>query len=142
MKSSTLRTLVVTLGLGATFGPVALMAQGAIRATIPFDFTVGAKSFAAGEYTVQQLKGTLFVIRNIHDRSGALTNAMPPEDTSTTKAGMAVLTFTRYGDSYFLSKVSDGRQNWGLYPSAAEKVLIAKRASPKPVAVATALPSK
>jgi hypothetical protein len=140
MKSSILRSLVVTAGLGAAFGPVALMAQSEIRITIPFDFTIGAKSLAAGEYSVQAVRNNLFLIRNLHDRTGSLTLTMPGDEPK--RGGFPVLTFNRYGDSYFLNKVSDGSRSWDLPRSSGEKVQIAKKASPKPVAVASALASK
>ena len=54
MTSSMIRTLV-TLGLSAVLSPVALLAQGPVIATIPFDFTVGAKTLAAGTYQVKQV---------------------------------------------------------------------------------------
>jgi hypothetical protein len=140
MKSSVLRNLVVTLGLSAAFGPAALMAQGEIRGTIPFDFTVGGKTFAAGAYTFQQVKDTLFTIRSRDGHVGILTLTLPASES--TRNGMAVLTFKRYGDNYFLSQVSDGARCWELHQSSAEKLLIAKSKTPQPVSVAVALPPK
>lgn len=140
MKSAFLSKLVVTLGLSAVFGPVSLMAQGEIRTTIPFDFTVGGKSFTAGEYSVQKVRNNLFTIRSTHGHAGVLTDTMPAGESSRT--GMAILTFRRYGEDYFLTQVSDGSQSWELYVSAAERQLIAKRKSPQPVSVAVALTPK
>jgi hypothetical protein len=140
MKSSILRTLVVTLGLSAAFGPIALMAQDHLRISVPFDFTVGTKSFAAGQYSVERLKDSLFVIRNVHDHTGALTFTRPGEELR--ESGQAALIFNRYGESYFLSRVCDGNRHWELQQSAGEKEQIAKRSSPKPVSVAAALPPK
>jgi hypothetical protein len=140
MKSSILRNLAVTLGLSAAFGPVALMAQDHIRISIPFNFAVGATSFAAGDYRVDRLKDNLFAIRNVHNRSAVLTFTMPGEEPK--EAGPAMLTFNRYGESYFLSTVCDGSRRWDLQHSAAEKEQIAKRSSPKAVTVAAALPAK
>src|ERR1700680_4765946 len=102
MKSSIVRTLV-TLSLSAALSPVALMAQGKIQVTIPFDFTVGDKSFPVGDYTVAESPTNVLVIRNVRDNSAILTLTMPA-DTST--KGNPVLIFNRYGNSYFLSKVS------------------------------------
>jgi hypothetical protein len=140
MKSSFLRSLVVTLGLSAAFGPVSLMAQGEIRATIPFDFTVGAKSFPAGEYSFQRVKDNIFTVYSVHGHAGVLAGAMPAEEAS--RSGMAVVTFRRYGENYFLSAVCDGSRSWELFQSTTEKQLIAKRKSTQPVSVAVALPAK
>src|SRR5690349_9134159 len=51
MKTAIIRACA-SLGLGAALG-LSLMAQGPTKVTIPFDFTVGSKSFSAGEYTVR-----------------------------------------------------------------------------------------
>jgi len=140
MKCSILSKLVVTLGLSAAFGPIALMAQGEIRTIIPFDFTVGTKSLAAGEYSFQQVKGNTFTIRSVHGHAGVLAETMPSGEE--VRAGMAVITFRRYGDTYFLSQVSNGGRGWALYQSQAEKQLLAKNAAPRRVAVAVALATK
>jgi len=66
MKNSIVRTLV-TLGLSAFLSPVALLAQSSINATIPFDFTVGAKSFAAGDYSVRQISDSVLLIQSVKE---------------------------------------------------------------------------
>jgi hypothetical protein len=130
MKASILRTLA-TLSLSAALGPVSLRAQGPINVTIPFDFTVGAKSFAAGEYRVNQQASHVLAIRSVNGQASMMimTNAAPP----TAPPGKAKLTFNKYGDRYFLSQVSDYDRGWELSKSTVEKELIAKRASPQPV---------
>ena len=139
MKRSIIRTLV-TLSLSAALSPVALMAQNRINATIPFDFAIGAKSFAAGDYSVNRLNEHILVIQNVKSGSSVMTMVMPSDPT--TKSGKPVLTFNRYGNSYFLSAVSSDSQGWRLHTSSAEKELIAKATGPKPVVVAAALRSK
>jgi hypothetical protein len=139
MKSSIVRTLV-TLSLTAVLSPVALMAQGPIQAKIPFDFTVGDKSFAAGNYRVQEVNHGVIRVQNAKDLS-AIISLVTPADRSK-RADQAVLTFNRYGDRYFLYKVSSGDQAWQFHKSHAEKEIIAKSGSPKPVVVAAALRSK
>jgi hypothetical protein len=56
------------------------------------------------------------------------------------KQSNAVVTFNRYGDRYFLSRLSDTNHGWELPKSRVEKELIAKRASPAPVTVASSDP--
>jgi hypothetical protein len=133
MKNTIVRTLVA-LSLTAVLSPVALMAQRPLTAAIPFDFTVGTKSFAAGNYRVQELAQGVLQIRNLKDNSIAMAIAIPAQKMG--KADTGVLTFNRYGDRCFLSRVSDDSRGWLLAPSRAEKELIAKSASPKPVVVA------
>jgi hypothetical protein len=138
MKRTMIRTLV-TLSLSAVLSPVALMAQGPINATIPFDFTVGTKSFAAGEYSVRQVNPAVLLIRNVKDSSGIMALTTPADAV---KKGTPVLTFTRYGDSYFLSGVASENQGWKLHQSRAEKEMIAKVSSPAPVSITASLRSK
>jgi len=133
MKGSIVRVLV-TLGFGATLSPIALLAQEPVRATIPFDFTVGVKTLPAGDYTVSQRNG-IVLIENSRRTAHVMTFAMKGEWNQT--PGKYSILFHRYGDSNFLAAVrGDG---WGLEWKAtpAEKELIAKAAaSSKPVVVA------
>jgi hypothetical protein len=139
MKRSIFRALA-TLGLGASLGSVALMAQDAIYANIPFDFTVGAKSFAAGRYRVHQVTSVVLDIRNVEDHAGTVAMTVPPGSPKT--RGQAVLTFHRYGEDYFLAGVSNGARAWSLPQSRTEKELMARRTSPQPISIAAALSPK
>jgi hypothetical protein len=140
MKNTIARTLV-TLGISAFLSPVALLAQPQINATIPFDFTVGSKSFPAGDYSVKQVNEYVLLIQSITDGTGVMTMTIPSEKTQKSD-GTPVLVFNRYGDSYFLSKVSGEDRGWKLHQSPVEKEMVAKVPTPKPVIVAAALHSK
>jgi hypothetical protein len=139
MKNTIVRTLF-TLGLSAVLSPVALLAQTQINAAIPFDFTIGAKSFPAGDYSVRQVSASVLLVQSIKDGTGVMTMATPIGKSE--KGGTPVLTFSKYGDTYFLSKVSSDDAGWKLHQSAAEKEMVAKVPTPKPVIVAAALYSK
>jgi hypothetical protein len=139
MKNSMIRTLV-TLGLSAVLSPVALLAQGPVTATIPFDFTVGAKTLAAGTYQVKQLNQSAILLRNVRNGTSILAPYRAGEVDKI--SGTPKLTFNRYGDSYFLTKVTSDTRNWAMYPSRAEKEMIAKAASTKSAVVTAALRSK
>jgi hypothetical protein len=139
MTSSMIRSLV-TLGLSAVLSPVALLAQGPVTATIPFNFTVGAKTLAAGTYEVKQLNQSAILLRNAKDGTSILAAYNSGEVDRL--GGTPKMTFHRYGDSYFLIKVTSDTRNWSLYPSHAEKEMIAKAASSKPAVVTAALRSK
>ena len=137
MNASIVRTLA-SLCLCAALGPVSLQAQmlGHIRVTIPFGFTVGAKSLAAGEYRVLQMTPSVLAMQSIDGRSSAIVMTHPSRPT--TASGRASMTFNKYGDRYFLAKVSDDGRGWELPKTPVEKELIAKRASPpQPVVVDT-----
>ncbi|HVO99770.1 MAG TPA: hypothetical protein VMT15_16975 [Bryobacteraceae bacterium] len=138
MKTSMIRTFV-TFALSAALSPVALMAQSRINATIPFDFTVGTKSFPAGDYSIRRVTESVLMIQNVRDGSGGMTQVSAE---STRPDGKLVLMFNRYGDTYFLSKVLGDSQGWRLPASRVEKELIAKAASTKPAVLVAALHSK
>jgi hypothetical protein len=139
MKNSIVRTLL-TLSISAVLSPVALLAQPKINATIPFDFTVGAKTFTAGDYSVSKLNEHVLLIQRVKDGTGVMTMVMPSEPTK--QEGIPVIVFNRYGDRYFLSQVSGADQGWKLNQSRLERELIGKVATPRPVIVAAALHSK
>lgn len=139
MKNTIVRTLV-TLGLSAVLSPVALLAQGPIHATIPFDFTVGAKSFAAGNYNVKEVGDHILMIQSGAGGTGAITMVLPGKKAA--KPGSALLTFNKYGNSYFLANVAYDDRGWKFMKSRLEKEMIAKAASPKPVVVAAAVQTK
>jgi len=112
------------------------MAQGPIHANIPFDFNVGTKSFAAGEYRVTHVSPLVLAILNA---DGSTIMMVPANNAYSNAApGVAQLTFNRYGDRYFLSQVLQDSRGWELPKSAVEKELIAKRTNSGLVRLATA----
>jgi hypothetical protein len=134
MKASILSSLVM-LGLSSAFGPAPLNAQNMepIHFTIPFNFNVGSTAFRAGEYEVRKLSAWALSIQNSDGRASqiVLTQSGKPG----TESGIANLLFHRYGDHYFLSRLSETGKGWELPPTAAEKELIAKRAEPPSLSV-------
>ncbi len=140
MTNTIVRSLI-TLGISAFLSPVAPLAQSNINATIPFDFAVGAKTFPAGDYTVRQVSEYVLLIQSIKDGTGVMTMTVPGEKTQKPD-GAPVLVFNRYGDNYFLSKVSGDDRGWKLHRSDAEKEMVARVPTPKPVTVVAALHSK
>ena len=139
MKTFIVRTLI-TLSVSAAIGPLSLLAQGPIQFTAPFDFTVGTKTFASGEYRVEvgTMASRVLAIRSLDGRSTQVVIAQASQAKG--KQSNAVVTFNRYGDRYFLSRLSDTNHGWELPKSRVEKELIAKRASPAPVTLASSDP--
>ena len=137
MKSFVVRTLV-TLSFGAILSSPALLAQTQLNATIPFPFTVGTRSFDAGDYSVHRLNNDrILLIRNEKDGSSVMTAVLSGNNQGK-NPDMSVLTFKRYGDRYFLSEVSSDNHAWQLFRSAAEKELIAKAKTPEPAVITVA----
>jgi hypothetical protein len=106
----------------------------AIRATIPFAFSVEGKTLPAGEYEIKRITDSPegLVIRNVndkHDHVMFVTESVEPRKIP--ERGEIV--FHRYGDSYFLSEVLTAGEETGreLAPSRAERQLRREMASNK-----------
>jgi hypothetical protein len=132
MNKSTTRVLALFC-LFASIGTRGAMAQSLPGFTIPFGFTVGSKSFAAGEYRVDEVSPHVLQIRSRDMRSSIMTNTVNEEHG--TVEGKATMTFHRYGDRYFLTRVATPDRGWGVPPSKVEKELIATRAPVKSLGV-------
>src|SRR4030095_9547096 len=95
---------VVSLSLLMAVASFAANSGLKLRATIPFDFTVGEKTMPAGTYTVEQINTNSALLirsedctRGIFINSGAKLHTNYPE--------RAKLTFRKSGDLYFLAEV-------------------------------------
>ena len=75
-----------------------------VRATVPFDFTVGSKLLPSGTYTIAPLSGnsTVIVIRS-HDKAFAALSLVHQDDNKSPNGGK--LLFHKYGGQYFLSEI-------------------------------------
>ena len=115
----------------------------AIRASIPFDFTVRGKTLPAGEYELTRIgdEPVGLSLRNIHDKSEHVMFETEPAYVRSIPR-KNILVFNRYGDSYFLEEVVTAGEQTGreLYPSHTERSLrrdMAKnQAAPETVTVA------
>lgn len=91
------------IGLAATTA----QAQSKMKVNVPFDFTIGDRLLAAGEYTVQPASpysnSQVLMFRDGDGASRALTMSIRIEPNS--KVTQSKLVFHRYGESYFLSQV-------------------------------------
>ena len=97
---------IPTLALLALAVLVALpgaMAQGvALKADIPFAFTVGDQPLPAGEYTISSpLSGVLRVSNDQTHDAATITTSHGNHDAGTNSK----LLFNRYGNRYFLHRV-------------------------------------
>lgn len=137
MKNSLPRSLAV-LGFCAAICPLNLLAQSSIRFTAPFDFTVGGKTFAAGQYYVEFPQPLILAIFSADNRQSEMLIVQGGEASHS--ASYASLTFNKYGDHYFLERVSGPYRGWELPRSPAEKELSAKAEPHTPVTVAAARP--
>jgi hypothetical protein len=110
-----LAMLMVTLALAAASAAVANgQSSHALRAQVPFEFVVGEKTLAAGDYQVRSIEPTSGAIR-IMNRNGDSAVRLSSSAERREQAKAAKLVFHRYGSTYFLSQVwmageSSGRE--------------------------------
>jgi len=78
----------------------AVAQTGAIKATIPFDFTIAKQTFPAGEYKVA-VQGTMLQVTRLDGQSSAYVQYSL---SAYNKDGSPRLLFHRYGNRSFLSQ--------------------------------------
>jgi len=130
MKKQALRavTMLVSIIVFAFATAVATTAQSGgntLRADIPFDFVVGNKTLSAGQYRLNQISadGSGLSVRNSNGRHNAIRLTNPVTAKAPTKKSM--LTFRRYGNTYFLAQiwVSGSAEGREMIKSTAERDL-------------------
>lgn len=80
-----------------------------LKASIPFDFVVGETTLLAGEYEVRSLGWSSPAIWLIQLNGPQVANALTNREVAYRPhegARETVLIFNRYGDTYFLSRVT------------------------------------
>lgn len=104
LKGLMMSVLVVGVMMVATVEP-ANGQSNSMSANIPFDFTIGGKSLAAGEYVVRAFteNGDTLAVTNKSSSKSAIRLAMPIQAASA--ARNSKLVFHRYGPRYFLAEV-------------------------------------
>ena len=135
LKGVTMLVSIVALAFVTALVSNAQTRTRQVRANVPFDFVVGDKTLAAGNYTVATASSNsteAVSIRSSDGRQNAirLTNAV----IENARTRPARLVFNRYGNTYFLTQVwaagsSEGRE---LRKSKAEhsaEIELAKNAS-------------
>lgn len=91
----------------------------AVKANIPFEFTVGQQTLSAGEYRVSINGPAMLRVARINgsEVAGVMTSSARGEENVNPK-----LIFHRYGKQYFLAEVWVGEPNLGhqLFAAPAE----------------------
>ena len=127
MRTSNIRVLAL-FGLIATLGPAAVKAESPAEFVIPFGFTVGTQSFAAGSYRVGEALPQVLRIQSDSGRAKMVILGIPGQPAKNSR-GRVSLTFRKYGERYFLSGWAGTSRGLELPKSNAEKELIAKQAA-------------
>src|SRR2546423_10231272 len=122
VKGLMMLTLLLTMALAANVA-TANGQKHRVTANVPFEFIVGEKTLAAGDYNMCAIgvAQNALSIQGSDGRNQAirLTNATAP------KGERARLVFHRYGNTYFLSEVSEGagEVGWQLRKSPQERAM-------------------
>lgn len=105
LRGVTMLMLVGAIALMAALVSAHAQATVSVVANIPFEFAVGGKTLAAGEYSVRDFTdtGNALLIRSRDSKNAAvrLTNSIQKRDAPQ----QSKLIFHRYGQRYFLSEV-------------------------------------
>jgi hypothetical protein len=133
-------SLLIVVGAATAY---AQLPGTAVRATIPFDFSVRGKVLPAGDYEIRRITDQPdgLIISNVNDRH---EHAMFQTEAIQAPriANRTEIIFQRYGDSYFLSEVFAGGMQNGreAIPSRQERMLRSESArnNTKPESVALA----
>jgi hypothetical protein len=134
MKKSVLLACVVLL---LSVGTLAQQTSGyVLSARIPFSFTVRGNVMPAGDYTIEVANpphGSLL----IRQTGGTIAEYVIRVLASDQWKGHAQFTFQRFGESYFLTAVSDERFGVEKIPQGKTYYEAMKLASAQTVIVAT-----
>ena len=105
MKKQTVRSFAM-LGLLLLFTNVSVSAQTERTVTnIPFDFIVGNRALAAGQYTIEPRErsyGSLWLIRSTNNSAAVFVITIRVSSEAEEKGK---LVFHKYGDQLFLSQI-------------------------------------
>lgn len=107
--------LIVALSL-VTLTAQAQSTADQLKANIPFSFIIGNQTLPAGEYTVRYVNQNsgknALLFRSMDGKTSRIVNMTTAQASGTeTKAS---LVFNQYGESYFLSEVWTGADQYGL----------------------------
>ncbi len=123
------RIITIAFALATLVTAGSAMAQEhAVKANVPFDFTVGNAHVPAGTYTIWSTgNATMIEIRN--DSGKATIFGSVYADGNTSQKGKLV--FDKYGDRYFLHEIlcSNAGMNMELPVSKTEKSVQRQQAS-------------
>jgi hypothetical protein len=102
-----------------------------IKAKVPFDFSVGTRAFAAGEYSLNSLLPRTMLLRNQGGRVVAAIGTHSVQSSEVQKS--AKLVFNTYNGHYFLAQIwNEGRNIGRELPQSPVEIEMATKHSPGP----------
>lgn len=113
-------SIVATLGLTVAGVASGYAQDAAVKAHIPFAFAVNRSALPAGDYSLEQIYQSAWVIRNDGGGPGVMTVVT---HNGTNGENDTKLVFERCGDRYFLSEVRTAGETALVPASKAEREL-------------------
>jgi hypothetical protein len=100
--------------------------NGRMNVRVPFNFVVENQQFQPGDYVIEKIANGRLRIHTADGRVSASFLALPTESKET--AEQAKFTFRRYGNEYFLAKITTPGLNvgWEVMKGKAEQELAKK----------------
>jgi hypothetical protein len=125
MKHLIAATLLAVTALTAHMGA---SAQNKLRATIPFDFTVGENKLPAGTYMIDYIRPQTLLL-SCPQKHKSVFIVLTSTDEVLKNPDRVI--FNKYGDQYFLSEVHGdyGQTEGNIGPSKLEKRVRVEEAS-------------
>jgi len=105
MNTKVYKSLAAFALLAMVVQPIFAQSAGALKITIPFNFTIGKTQLPSGDYTIQSLSGAEVRVQSDgnDNRPSVIFLTVPAGSKGTSETGKLV--FNRYGDQYFLSEI-------------------------------------
>jgi hypothetical protein len=125
---------IVALAFVTAIASNAQSRGGKLTADIPFDFVVGNKTLAAGEYVVGKATTNSNDAVLVRSSDGGGPNAIRMTNAISVNASKkrTTLTFLRYGNTYYLSQVWIAGSAQGRELLKSKSLLAPPAASPRP----------
>ncbi|MBV9215925.1 MAG: hypothetical protein JO053_07080 [Acidobacteria bacterium] len=144
------KNIVTTIVIATFVALVSVMAVSAqvssrLKVNVPFDFYANGKLFAAGSYTLESIspRSSTATLKLSGQKNTDVAILMLQREADTTVFGQAVVSFDRYGDTYYLAGVSNPNERFAAHAiqSRSEKNLARAALAPK-ATVAVKIESK
>lgn len=139
------RTFYLAAALAiALIGPAANSQQRDLdlRFHVPFQFSIGNKTFAAGDYQITYQSYSALYVYNRGDHTSAFER-VGPSQMHTETDGRVRLVFHRFDNEYFLAFVSNGSSKATYdFQISKRETQLAKASPRKPATIVTVTPNK
>lgn len=118
MKRNVMSVLSL-LAIAVVLGAPRLQAQSQVKADVPFDFQAGDKAMSAGNHAVSSISEQVDLMLNADtDKAVFLIKSIYVQGAHGQRAR---LVFRKYGNTYFLSQIWDGRSDTGIQLSQSKR---------------------